>query len=49
LLQEHTDSEIELIKGGGGIFDIRIDSDLAFSKKQEGRYPSDDEVRALLA
>ncbi|MGY8960512.1 MAG: Rdx family protein [Alphaproteobacteria bacterium] len=49
LLQEKTDSEIELIKGGGGIFDIRIEGELVFSKRQEGRSPSDDEVRALLA
>jgi predicted Rdx family selenoprotein len=37
-----------LIKGGGGVFDIRIDGDLAFSKRREGRYPTDDDVRGLV-
>ncbi|MBT5110306.1 MAG: hypothetical protein HOM25_16630 [Rhodospirillaceae bacterium] len=48
LLGEKTATEVELIKGGGGIFDIRIDGELVFSKNREGRYPSDDDVRGLV-
>jgi len=35
------------VKGGGGVFEIAIDGKLAFSKKQLGRFPTDDEVDAL--
>lgn len=31
------------------MFDITIDGKLAYSKKETGRFPTDDEVRALLA
>ena len=48
LLGEKTAIEVELIKGGGGVFDIRIYGELAFSKKRDGRYPSDDDVRGLV-
>ena len=41
-------AEIELIRGRGGIFDITIDGKLAYSKHQTGRFPTDEEVRALL-
>ena len=45
---EKTATDVELIKGGGGIYEIRIDGDLVFSKKREGRYPRDGEVRGLV-
>jgi selT/selW/selH-like putative selenoprotein len=35
------------VKAGGGVFEITVDGKLAFSKKQLGRFPSDDEVDAL--
>jgi len=35
------------VKGGGGVFEISVDGKLKFSKKQLGRFPSDDEVDAL--
>jgi selT/selW/selH-like putative selenoprotein len=35
------------VKGSGGVFEISIDGKLAFSKKQLGRFPTDDEVDAL--
>jgi selT/selW/selH-like putative selenoprotein len=38
-----------LKKGGGGVFEITVDGDLRFSKKQLGRFPTDDELAALLA
>jgi selT/selW/selH-like putative selenoprotein len=42
-------AEVELIKGGSGVFDITIDGALVYSKRQTGRFPTDDEVRALIA
>jgi len=38
---------VELVKSGGGVFEIAVDGKPAFSKKQLGRFPTDDEVDAL--
>ena len=38
---------MQLVKAGGGVFEISVDGKLAFSKKALGRFPSDDEVDAL--
>ena len=35
------------MKGSGGVFEIAVDGKLKFSKKQLGRFPTDDEVAAL--
>lgn len=37
------------MKGGAGVFDIAIDGSLVYSKKKSGRFPTDDEVVALLS
>jgi len=39
----------QLIKGGGGIFDVKLDGDLIFSKKQAGRFPAPGEVEGAIA
>ncbi len=41
------DADVALKKGSGGVFEITINGDLKFSKRQLGRFPSDDEVDAL--
>ena len=41
--------EVELIKGIAGVFEITIDGELKFSKKQLGRFPEDAEIDALIA
>ena len=35
---------MELIKGGGGIFDVKVDGQLIYCKKETGRFPEDSEV-----
>ncbi len=40
-------AEVELVKGGGGVFEITVDGRLAFSKKALGRFPSEEEIDAL--
>jgi selT/selW/selH-like putative selenoprotein len=40
-------AEVELVKGGGGVFEITVDGRLAFSKKALGRFPTDAEIDAL--
>jgi selT/selW/selH-like putative selenoprotein len=41
--------EAELIRSGGGVFEIKKDGDLIFSKRKLGRFPEDSEVFDLLA
>jgi len=41
--------EPELIRSGGGVFEITKDGQLVFSKRKTGRFPEDDEVFALLS
>jgi len=37
-----------LIEGSGGVFEIIRDGDLLFSKKSLGRFPTDEEIDALV-
>jgi len=39
----------ELVKGGGGVFDVEADGRLIFSKGEAGRFPGEDEVIELLS
>lgn len=41
-------SEVELVKGGGGVFEITADGASAYSKRETGRFPTDEEVDALV-
>ena len=40
-------AEVELVKGGSGVFEITVDGRLGYSKKALGRFPTDEEVDAL--
>ncbi len=42
--------EVELIEGDGGVFDVRYDDELIFSKKKtkENRFPEDGEISRLV-
>ncbi len=35
---------VEMIKGGGGIFDVKVDGQLIYSKQETGRFPEHQEV-----
>jgi selT/selW/selH-like putative selenoprotein len=37
------------VESSGGVFEISVDGKLGFSKKATGRFPTDDEIRAVLA
>jgi selenoprotein W-related protein len=41
--------EVVLVKGVAGVFEITVDGQLVFSKKQLGRFPEDAEIDALLS
>lgn len=38
---------VELIEGGGGVFEIVRDGELVYSKRKLGRFPSDEEVASI--
>ncbi len=40
--------ELVLIPGTGGIFEVRVNGDVLFNKKQQGRYPEAKELKQLL-
>ncbi|MDG2358019.1 MAG: Rdx family protein [Planctomycetaceae bacterium] len=40
--------EAELIKGGGGVFDVVLDGALIYSKHETDRFPTDDEILSQL-
>jgi selenoprotein W-related protein len=44
---EATGADVAYVKGHGGVFDISVDGQLKFSKKQTGRFPTNDEIEAL--
>jgi selT/selW/selH-like putative selenoprotein len=39
---------VELRRSGGGVFEIRVNGKLAYSKKATGQFPTDGEVIATL-
>ena len=36
--------ESQLVRGSGGIFEVSVDGAPIFSKKEEGRFPSEKEI-----
>ncbi len=40
--------EINLMPKGGGIFEVTVNDQLIYSKKEKGRFPEKDEVPALI-
>lgn len=42
-------AEVELVKGGRGVFEISLDGELVFSKTASGRFPEEHEIEAIAA
>tara|TARA_R110002167_G_scaffold45347_4_gene136399 strand:- start:42 stop:188 length:147 start_codon:yes stop_codon:yes gene_type:complete len=40
-------ADVNLTKSSGGVFEITVDGNLAFSKKAIGRFPTDEEVLSI--
>jgi selenoprotein W-related protein len=40
--------EVALIPGTGGIFEVRLDGELIFSRKDHGRFPESKELKQLI-
>jgi len=47
-LRDQFDVEAELIESSGGIFDVRVDGKLIFSKSEVDRFPAPGEVASLI-
>ncbi len=47
-LQKEMGIEVEFIKSGGGVFEVRADGKLIFSKKKEYRFPEPEEIVGIL-
>jgi len=37
-------ASVEMVEGSGGVFDVTVDGDLVYSKKDTGRFPETGEV-----
>ena len=37
--------EVALVPGTGGVFDVLVDGELIYSRKQEGRFPESSELK----
>ncbi|MBV8743581.1 MAG: Rdx family protein [Xanthobacteraceae bacterium] len=48
MLKQRPSAEIDLRRSGGGVFEIRVDGRLAFSKKATGRFPTSEEIAGCL-
>jgi selenoprotein W-related protein len=40
--------EVALVPGTGGIFQVRLDGELIFSRKEAGRFPESKELKQLI-
>jgi len=46
--KQRPDLETRLIKGSGGQFEVALDGQVIFSKKQQGRFPETEEILGLI-
>ena len=47
-IESATGDKAELIKGESGVFEVVVDGQLIWSKRETGRFPEDEEVLAKL-
>ena len=47
-LEEKFGATVELIAGGGGIYEVTIDGKVVFDKFSSGRFPNDNEIVELI-
>ena len=46
--EAYLDAEMNLIEASGGLFEVTVDGDLVFSKKDLGRHAEEGEVLRLI-
>ena len=47
-MAKKTQADIKLVRSSGGVFEIKIDDELVFSKQALGRFTTDEEVAGLV-
>lgn len=40
--------EVALVPGTGGVFEVRLDGNMIYSRSQEGRFPESKELKQLI-
>ena len=40
--------EVALVPGSGGVFEVRVDGQSVFSRKEQGRFPESKELKQLV-
>ena len=48
LLTKKYDADVELLPSEGGVFEVVVDGNLIYSKKELSRFPEEGEVEGLL-
>jgi selT/selW/selH-like putative selenoprotein len=48
-IKKACDAQPKLIEGHGGVFDVRVDGELIYSKHSTGRFPDEAEILTQLA
>ena len=48
ILRKELDATTELIPGSGGVFDIKVEGELVYSKFKTGRFPEPAEIVRML-
>ena len=49
ILKAQPNAEVRLVRSGGGIFDIRVGGAVRYSKDETGRFPSHEEIAAIVS
>ena len=47
-LQNKFSADVEILEGSGGVFEVELNGDSIFSKKESGRFPNENEVIDLI-
>jgi len=48
-LKKEYNTEPKLIESSGGVFEVSVNGQLIFSKKQLGRFPDNDEIKTSIS
>ncbi len=47
-IKNHMQIKEELVASGGGVFEVKVDGDLIYSKKQTGQFPDEGKIVEML-
>lgn len=47
-MESVSNTQVQLIPGGGGIFEVKVDGEIVYEKKSSGKFPEDGELTTIL-